>query len=237
VVPGSERKVESPPIVVPVTPSPQPVGDVSPPKVAEKAESKIEAKPVAEVTPPQVAAEPKGEAPPAAKAEPKPAAKVETKEEPKPEIKAQSGGEARFRKVIGVVEGGTLYSIARAHYGQANTTLIDYILEFNPNIENIHHLPADQKIKIPEVREETLLLKSPDGSWKIHLGTHVDQEIARRYRREPLLKGKEIEIIKRPVSPEEVWYRVFAKKFDTREEALKKIQKLRKKGLLVALKD
>jgi hypothetical protein len=51
------------------------------------------------------------------------------------------------------------------------------------------------------------------------------------------LKGKEIEIIKRQVSPQDVWYRVFAKKFDTQEEGLKKIQKLRKKGLLAALKD
>ena len=192
---------------------------------------------MAEVTPPQVIAEPKGEAQPAAKAEPKPPATVETKEEPKPEIKAEARGEARFRKAIGVVEGGTLYSIARAYYHQANTTLIDYILEFNPGIENIHQLPAKQKIRIPEIREETLLMQSPDGSWKIHLGTHVNQEIARRYRGEPLLKGKEIEIIKRQVSPEDIWYRVFAKKFDTREEGLKKIQKLRKKGLLAALKD
>jgi len=237
VIPSSERKVESPANVVPATPSPQPIGDASPPKVGEKAEPKIEAKPAAEVTPPQVVAEPKGELQPAAKAEPKPAAMVETKQEPKSEIKAEARGEARFRRVIGVVEGGTLYSIARAYYHQANTTLIDYILEFNPGIENIHQLPANQKIRIPEIREETLLMQSPDGSWKIHLGTHVNQEIARRYRGEPLLKGKEIEIITRPVSPEDVWYRVFAKKFDTREEGLKRIQKLRKKGLLAALKD
>ena len=237
VIPSSERKVESLANVVPATPSPQPIGDVSPPKVGEKAEPKIEAKPAAEVTPPQVVAEPKGEPQPAVKAEPKPAAMVETKQEPKPEIKAEARGEARFRRVIGVVEGGTLYSIARAHYHQANTTLIDYILEFNPGIENIHQLPANQKIRIPEIREETLLMQSPDGSWKIHLGTHVNQGIARRYGKEPLLKGKEIEIIKRQVSPEDVWYRVFAKKFDTREEGLKRIQKLRKKGLLAALKD
>ena len=246
VVPGSERKVESPANVVPATPEekkaavpepPQPIGDVSPPKVGKKAESGIEAKPVAGVTPPQVVTEPKGEAQPSGKAEPKPAAMVETKQEPKPEIKAEAKGEARFRKAIGVVEGGTLYSIARAYYHQANTTLIDYILEFNPGIENIHQLPANQKIRIPEIREETLLMQSPDGSWKIHLGTHVNQEIARRYRGEPLLKGKEIEIIKRQVSPQDVWYRVFAKKFDTQEEGLKKIQKLRKKGLLAALKD
>jgi cell division protein FtsN len=40
----------------------------------------------------------------------------------------------------------------------------------------------------------------------------------------------------RKVSPEETWYRVTAGKFDTREEGLKTIRALKKKGLLPALK-
>jgi cell division protein FtsN len=86
------------------------------------------------------------------------------------------------------------------------------------------------------MKEESLLFQSSDGCWKVHVGTFVNAGMAERYKDEALLKGKEIEVIERRVSPETTWYRVMAQKFSTKEEGIKTIQGLSKKGLLPALK-
>ncbi|MCX5913965.1 MAG: SPOR domain-containing protein, partial [Deltaproteobacteria bacterium] len=115
-------------------------------------------------------------------------------------------------------------------------TLIDYILESNPHIKDMDRIPTDQKISIPEIFEGTLLAQSPDGSWKIRLGAFESRQAEKAFKEEPLLKEKEIEIVQRQVSPATTWYRLYAGKFDTMEEAFRTTQDLRKKGLLPALK-
>jgi hypothetical protein len=82
-----------------------------------------------------------------------------------------------------------------------------------------------------------LLAQSPDGSWKIRLGTFANLQAASGYKGEPLLKEKEFEIGQRQVAPDTTWYQLYAGKFGQKEEALKTIQGLRKKGLLPALKE
>ena len=118
----------------------------------------------------------------------------------------------------------------------ANPTLIDYILESNPHIKDPDRVPTAQKIEIPEILEGTLLAQSPDGSWKIRLGTFESRQAEGAFKEEPLLKEKEIEIAPRQVSPAATWYRLYAGKFDTMEEAFRTTQELRKKGLLPAFK-
>ena len=145
--------------------------------------------------------------------------------------------ENRFQKTLGVAKGGTLYSIARQYYKEANISLVDCILEFNPKITDIHSISPYLKIRVPEIGEESFLLKSPDGSYKIILGTFGQPKYSQPYKNEPELKDKKIEVVLRKVSPEESWYRVTAGKFDTREEGLKTIQALKKKGLMPALKN
>ncbi len=173
----------------------------------------------------------------APKAEPKQPAKDESQEESKAELKPEAEREIRFHEPVEVPKGKTLYSFARDYYHRANTTLVDYILESNPHIKDINRLPTDQKISIPEILEGSLLAQSPDGSWKIHLGTFESPQAEKAFKEEPLLKEKEIEIAPRQVSPATTWYRLYAGKFDTMEEALNTTQDLRKKGLLPALKE
>jgi hypothetical protein len=60
----------------------------------------------------------------------------------------------------------------------------------------------------------------------------LDPDIVKAYRDEPALKGKEIEILPRKVSPQETWYRVVIGKFDSKEETLMVIDLLKKRGLL-----
>jgi general secretion pathway protein A len=137
-----------------------------------------------------------------------------------------------LEEVIEVQKGQNISFLAQKNYRMVNTTLIDLILDFNPEITNADLILVDQKIKIPKITEETLIIQSPEHTYKIHVGTFWTSNFAKLYRDEPSLKGKEIEILTRRVSPQETWYRVVVGKFDNKDETLKAIDLLKKKKLL-----
>ena len=115
-----------------------------------------------------------------------------------------------------------------------NLTLIDLLLELNPPITNVHLILVDQEIKIPNITEKLLIMPSSDHTYKIHAGTFETPDPAKLYSDEGVLKGKEIEILPRKVSPRETWYRVTLGKFDNKDEALKMVFLLKEKKLLPA---
>ncbi|MBI4495560.1 MAG: AAA family ATPase [Deltaproteobacteria bacterium] len=135
-------------------------------------------------------------------------------------------------RIVQVKEGWTFFSLIQWYYPVFHPTLVDHILEVNPHITNINLIWIDQEIRLPRITEESLLMAAPDRTYKIHLGTFAYPQTARSYRSEPALKGKEVEIIARRVSPRETWYRVVVGKFRTRGEGLQFIRVLKKKGLL-----
>lgn len=134
-------------------------------------------------------------------------------------------------KIAIVKEGDTLYSIAAKSYQVANTSVVDMILELNPKIKAPDQLVADQKVRLPVISDESLIFKSSEGSCKIWLGTFMRPEYAAFLKSTPLLKGKEIEILPRPIPKGGTWYRVLAGVFDTQEEALKTIAELKRQNL------
>jgi general secretion pathway protein A len=142
---------------------------------------------------------------------------------PKPEIRVN---------IVIVEESATIRSLSQKYYKLSNTTLVDYILRFNPGITNPDLVKAKEKINIPEVNEEALIIQAPDDTWKLHLATFLLPEFAEQYKKEPVLQGKKIEVIPRKFPNGQTWYRVMAGKFASREESLKTIQALKEKSLL-----
>jgi len=133
-----------------------------------------------------------------------------------------------------VETGWTLSFLARRHYGAANPTLVDLILEANPQITDVNRIQLNQAIKIPRIKEDLLLSRTSAQSYRIHLGTFADQSRVRFFQNDPSLGGKKLETLPRKVSSQETWYRIFAGEFKNKEEAVKTIQALRQKGLLPA---
>ncbi len=159
---------------------------------------------------------------------PKPPQPVSLPPSPLPQPKIES----RSYKTIKVAERDTLSSLCLKYYNVSNSTVIDHILEFNPQIISPNLIMAHQKIKIPEITESSLIIESSDGKFKVYLGTFAKPEYARPFKDESVLQGKTIEFIPKKVSPEMTWYRVVAGNFDTREEGLEVILDLKKKGIL-----
>ena len=143
-----------------------------------------------------------------------------------------SKGEVKIKRSVTVGKNDSLSSLGWKYYGTLNETLVDLILDSNPQIKNIHLINVGQQIILPEITEESLIILSMDHTFEIHLGTFVDTQSARKYENEPALMGKEIEIIPREVSPVDTWYRITAGKYDDKGACLEVIGLLRKKKLL-----
>ncbi len=136
------------------------------------------------------------------------------------------------KKAVVVQKGQTISRLAMDYYGMSNITLVDLILEANPAITNPDLIEVGQKIVIPIVTGETLIRQSPDRTYTIHVGTFWSPAFARLYRNQQPLRGKEIEIQTRHVTPGETWYRIFVGKFDRPDEVLRVVFHLRERGLL-----
>jgi general secretion pathway protein A len=146
-------------------------------------------------------------------------------------IKKKEAREGTYIKAEG---GWNLFSLAKRNYGATNPTLIDLLLEANPQITDMNLIQLNQSIMIPRITEELLLTQESHQAYKIHLGTFGNESEVRIFRDEPLLGGKKLGIVPRKVSSRETWYRIYAGEFKTKEEAQRTIQALKQKGLLPA---
>ena len=147
---------------------------------------------------------------------------------PKSVVAKEIGG----REEIEVSEGETLSILVGKYYQDFNPTVMDFLLEANPDIKNIHLITVNQKLKLPDLNEESLLISSGDGTWKIHLGTFESPRFIEYFQKEKALQGKKISMSEREVSPRETWYRIIAEEFSSREEGIEAIRKMKDKKLL-----
>jgi phage tail protein X len=145
---------------------------------------------------------------------------------------ATMGREYELKEVVVVKKGETISQLTQKYYGMANTTLMALILDCNPEITNANLIILNQKIKIPKITEELLIIQYPEHTYKIHVGTFQNSSFVRFYRNEPVLEGKVVEIFPRKVSPQETWYRVVVGPFAHKDDCLKVIDQLKGKGLL-----
>jgi len=144
---------------------------------------------------------------------------------------SQAAEEDKIEEIVVVKEGQIISSLAKEFYGMSNTTLIAFILDSNPEITDADFITVGQKIRVPKLTEESLII-TDDHTYRIHVGTFMDLGFERLYRNEPILKGKEIEIRSRKVSRKDTWYSIVIGKFSDKDEALKTTEILKEKGLL-----
>jgi type II secretory pathway predicted ATPase ExeA len=142
--------------------------------------------------------------------------------------------EEPFEGIETVRRGQTIYSLTKKYYRTVNKTLMDFILDSNPEIKDVHLILVDQQIKIPKITEELLIIKTGEHTYKINAGTFQTPHPAKIYSDEQTLKEKKIEILPQNVSPRETWYQVVIGKFHSEDEVLKTIDLLKEKGLLPA---
>jgi LysM repeat protein len=142
--------------------------------------------------------------------------------------------EDKLMEIVTIKKGQTIYSLTKTYYHMVNHTLMDFILASNPDIKDVHLILVDQKIKIPKLTEESLIIKNPEDTYKMNAGTFQTPNPAKFYSDEQALKGKKIEVLSRKVSTQDIWYRVVIGNFDSHDEVVGMISILKEKGLLPA---
>ncbi|MEI7636652.1 MAG: AAA family ATPase [Syntrophus sp. (in: bacteria)] len=140
--------------------------------------------------------------------------------------------EIQLTESIIVKTGQSISRLAEKHYGMSNISINDLILDSNPEITNANLISVNQKVRMPKITEGNMIVQSSDRTYKINVGTFPVPKFAELYRSEPLLRGKEIEIVARKATPKETWYRVVVGKFASEDEALKVISILKDRNLL-----
>jgi general secretion pathway protein A len=165
----------------------------------------------------------KGTQPPgpqAEKAEPQPAP-------PAPESAAREPANASdAADEVTVTEGTTLWSIARRHYGFANATVVDRILESNPGIADVDLVRAGSEIRLPQAAGKAGFVTRPDGTFGIHAATFMT------YREARVFAGKigsdlgRVDVVKKRVAPGKDWYRILVGSFASRAEGRSALQSL-----------
>jgi phage tail protein X len=149
----------------------------------------------------------------------------------------ESKHEPRIKRIITVERGETISILAQRYYGISNHTVMDHILTVNREITNPHQIREHQTIMLPEITEDSLIIQARDGKYGIWLETFPNAAEAESLSKELSLIDEKIEVLPRPVSPNETWYRATTGFFETREACVMAIQRMRMKGILSALKE
>lgn len=146
--------------------------------------------------------------------------------------KRTAGNHTLIGHIVTVNDGDSIFRLAQEHYGASNESLADVILKANPQITNVNRIRTGQRIVIPSIEEESLIIKTNDNRYKIHVGTFNTLYHARQFYFEHDLLYRNIAIILRKVAQDEYWYRVEVGSFENKNECLQIIATLRRKGLL-----
>jgi general secretion pathway protein A len=141
----------------------------------------------------------------------------------------------KIKQTATVQKGDTIFSLSRKYYQSDNRTIIDLILQANPAIKDSSIIKPAERVKIPEITESALILKSGDNDYIIHLATYANPAAASTYQNEPLLKDYRVEVIPYTGAYRGSLYRIVAGPFKSRDECLDMIKQLKKKKLLPAL--
>ena len=125
-----------------------------------------------------------------------------------------------------IKEGATLSSIATRHYGFVNATVLDCILESNPEIVDIDLVRSGSQVLLPQAVGKARFVKRPDGAFDIHAATFMTHREARDYAGRIGSDLGGVDIVKRRVAPAKDWYRVLVGPFASREEGRSALQSL-----------
>ena len=235
--PGAEKKTA--PETLPPAPDSKTDTKPSAPAAAEVKEATAETS--APSSPGAEPAQPPTEQPTEGKTDPATAAAEAAIAKPSPPVAVASASnvslkqDLKIKQTATVQKGDTIFSLARKYYKSDNRTIIDLILQANPGIKDSSIIKPFERVKIPEINESALILKSGDNDYTIHLATYANPAAAGMYKNEQLLKDYRVEVIPYTVAPRKGFYRIVAGPFKSLDECLNMIEQLKKKKLLPAL--
>jgi hypothetical protein len=123
-----------------------------------------------------------------------------------------------------------LSKIALDTYGVSNDTIIDLIHIANPVIKNVNKIYSGQRILLPQITKNDLIVKDETGSYQIHYASFYNLENANRTFKD-IIKRNEKAILISFIQGETPVYRIYLGLFKSREQAETNLNSLQFKEL------
>ena len=111
-----------------------------------------------------------------------------------------------------------LTTIARNEYGIETDTIIDFIHMANPGIKNVNCIYAGQKIILPEIKRDDLIVSGSEGAYHIHYASFYNFSEARHAAGKLLEQGLEAFVMPSHRN-ENITYQVYVGIFSNRDAA------------------
>ena len=118
-----------------------------------------------------------------------------------------------------------LATIARNEYGIATDTIIDFIHMANPEIKNVNRIYAGQKLILPEISREDLIVCGAEGTYHILYASFYNFSSARQAAQKLINEGLTAFVIPTQRS-ENIIYQVYVGIFLNRDEATEQLAHL-----------
>lgn len=118
-----------------------------------------------------------------------------------------------------------LTTIARNEYGIKTDTIIDFIHMANPGIKNVNCIYAGQKIILPEIKRDDLIVSGGEGAYHIHYASFYNFSEARHAAGKLLKQGLEAFVMPSHRS-ENITYQVYVGIFTNRDDAAAQLHNL-----------
>jgi len=125
------------------------------------------------------------------------------------------------KKLVFARRGDMVSSIALKEYGIFNATICDIIKRANPEIKDLDQIDIGQKIIIPKLDIDSIIVEITKGVFSIHLASFISYDNARQYFNQLPVEKYQISISPVEIAGKRPWYRIMMGNFSSRAQAKK----------------
>ena len=129
-------------------------------------------------------------------------------------------------KVVFTKRNDFITSLALREYGILNNTILDIIKRANPEIKDLNQISTGQKINLPPLDMDSIIVESSKGVYSIHLITLRTFDAVRNYTNKFADEKSRISISPVNIAGSKPWYRITMGDFASREEAVEIAQSI-----------
>lgn len=131
----------------------------------------------------------------------------------------------KYKQKVLIQPGDFILKIAKKEFGTDSDMMIDLIHMANPEIKNINKVFKNQKITLPIIESEDLIVKNPGGNYHIHYFSSYSYLKARKIVEK--LSGQDHKVFLLPVKMgDNLVFRIYVGLFESKTDASNYMGKL-----------
>jgi general secretion pathway protein A len=124
-------------------------------------------------------------------------------------------------KILTVLPGDTLRSLAKSVYGEASLLVLDRVMGVNPELKSVEHISIGHKLLFPDLSPERLVHQTVAGKHVIHAVTLSSAAEATELQARLSQQGYTVSILPVSISATQQWFRVLVGEFDEPQGAVR----------------